>query len=143
MRLRLTAFARALRRQETNAEQRLWKELRNRQLDGWKFKRQVPHGRYVLDFFCMDASLIVEVDGYQHFEERAAHDVERTRYLEAEALRVLRLGNSDVLDNIDGSLEAIYLALGHGPAPSPGAARRPLPKGRGEGSASGEGEAPK
>jgi very-short-patch-repair endonuclease len=132
MRQRLTSFARALRRQETNAEQRLWRELRNRQMDGWKFKRQVPHGKYVLDFFCADASLVIEVDGYQHHEERAAHDAERTAYLERQGLRVLRLGNSDVLDNTEGSLESIYLALGQRPAPSPGAARRPLPRGRGE-----------
>lgn len=141
MRLRLTSFARALRRQETNAELLLWKELRNRQIDGWKFKRQVPHGRYVLDFFCADASLVIEVDGYQHFEERGARDVERTAYLEGEGLRVLRLGNSDVLDNMDGSLEAIYLALGQRPAPSPGATRRPLPKGRGAVAANGKGKA--
>ena len=143
MRQRLTSFARALRRQETNAEQQLWKELRNRQVDGWKFKRQVPHGRYILDFFCVDAALVIEVDGFQHVEERVAHDVERTAYLEGEGVRVLRLTNSDVLDNMDGALETIYLALGKRPAPSPGAARRPLPKGRGEAGADGEGEANK
>ena len=152
MRQRLTIFARSLRRQETNAEQLLWRELRNRELDGWKFKRQVPHGRYVLDFFCFDAGLVIEVDGAQHVEQRAAHDAERTAYLEGHGLRVLRLGNTDVLDNIDGAIETIYLALGQRPAPSPGAARRPLPvhaqhgsamTGRGEGAASGEGEATK
>lgn len=139
MRQRRTSLARSLRRQETIAEERLWRELRNRQVDGWKFKRQVPHGRYVLDFYCFDAKLVVEVDGFQHFEERLAHDAERTAYLEAQGLRVLRLTNADVIDNLDGSLEIIYLALGQQPAPSPGASRRPLPKGRGEGGASGEG----
>ena len=143
MRQRLTNFAQSLRRQETNAEQRLWRELRSRQVDGWKFKRQVPHGRYVLDFFCADAALVIEVDGVQHLEGRAAYDAERTTYLEHEGLRVLRLRNSDVLDNMDGTLETIYLALGQRPAPSPGAARRPLPKGRGDVAASGEGEASK
>ncbi|MFA6140360.1 MAG: DUF559 domain-containing protein [Hyphomicrobium sp.] len=150
MRQRLTKFARALRRQETNAEQRLWRELRNRQMDGWKFKRQAPHGQYVLDFFCADAALVIEVDGYQHMEARAEDDAERTSYLESDGLRVLRLTNSDVLDNMDGTLETIYLALGQRSAPSPGASRRrrafgttrrPLPKGRGDGGASGEGEA--
>lgn len=133
MRQRLTNFARSLRRNATSAEQRLWRELRNRQVDGWKFKRQVPHGRYVLDFFCYDAGLVIEVDGHQHFDERLAHDAARTAYLEARGLRVLRPTNADVLDNIDGALETIYLALGQRPAPSPGAARRPLPKGRGYG----------
>ena len=110
-------------------------------MDGWKFKRQVPRGRYVLDFFCADAALVVEVDGFQHMEVRAADDAERTSYLEREGLSVLRLTNTDVLDNMDGTLETIYLALGQRSAPSPGAARRPLPKGRGDGGASGEGEA--
>lgn len=131
MRQRLTSFARSLRRQETNAEERLWRELRNRQVDGWKFKRQVPYGRYVLDFYCFDARLAIEVDGSQHFDERQEHDAERTAYLEQQGLRVLRLTNADVLDNMDGALETIYLALGQCPAPSPGAARRPLPRGRG------------
>jgi very-short-patch-repair endonuclease len=133
MRQRLTNFARALRRQETTAEQRLWRELRNRQVDGWKFKRQAPHGRYVLDFFCADAALVIEVDGFQHMDARAIQDAERTTYLELEGLRVLRLTNTDVLDNMDGALESIYLALGQRSSPSPGAVRRPLPKGRGYG----------
>jgi very-short-patch-repair endonuclease len=140
LRQRLTSFARALRRRETNAERLLWMELRNRQIDGWKFKRQVPHGRYVLDFFCSDAGLVIEVDGFQHVEQRTDYDAERTAYLESEGLRVLRLGNSDVLDNMNGSLETIYLALGQSPAPSPGAARRPLPEGRGNVVPNGQGK---
>ena len=155
MRQRVTSMARALRRRETIAEQGLWKKLRNRQIDGWKFKRQVPHGRYVLDFFCADAALVIEVDGFQHREERTAYDADRTVYLQGEGLRVLRLDNSDVLDNMDGTLETVYLALGKCSGPSPGAprrqksvatrrqARRPLPKGRGGDSTSGEGEVSK
>jgi very-short-patch-repair endonuclease len=119
MRQHLTSFARKLRREETSAEECLWRELRNRQMDGWKFKRQVPHGRYVLDFYCFDAGLVVEVDGAQHLERRQEHDAERTAYLEQHGLRVLRLSNSDVLDNMDGTLETIYLALGRRPAPHP------------------------
>jgi len=133
MRQRLTDFARALRRRETIAEEKLWRELRGRRLAGWKFKRQVPRGPYVLDFYCADAALVIEVDGYQHLEETAAYDAERTRFLEGEGLRVLRLTNADVLDDLDGSLELIFLTLGQQPAPSPGAVRRPLPKGRGYG----------
>jgi very-short-patch-repair endonuclease len=144
MKERLTGLARTLRRQETDAEQTLWRELRGRQMDGWKFKRQVPHGHYILDFFCTDAALVIEVDGAQHLEDRAAYDTERTAYLEQEGFQVLRFWNSDVLDNINGVLEAIYLALGQSPAPSPGAlrrqkpmttpsaTRRPLPEGRGK-----------
>lgn len=140
MRRHLTALARTLRRRETNAEERLWRELRGRRLGGWKFKRQVPCGRYILDFYCADAGLVIEVDGFQHLEETAAYDTERTKFLKSEGLRVLRLTNADVVDNLDGSLEEIFLALGQQPAPSPGAARRPLPKGRGYGVPSGKGD---
>ena len=129
----LTGLARSLRRAQTDAERRLWARLRNRQIDGWKFRRQAPFGPYVLDFHCIDAGLVIEVDGSQHADERVAHDIQRTAYLEANAQRVVRFWNSDVLTNIDGVLEAIYLALGQRQAPSPGAARRPLPEGRGEG----------
>jgi very-short-patch-repair endonuclease len=132
MRQRLTGIARSLRRRETIAEERLWRELRNRQLAGWKFKRQVPRGRYVLDFFCADAGLVIEVDGFQHTDAAVAlKDAERTGYLESEGLRVLRFTNADVSDNLDGCIEEIFLRLGQQQAPSPGAARRPLPKGRG------------
>jgi very-short-patch-repair endonuclease len=117
--------------------------LRGRRLAGWKFKRQVPRGRYVLDFFCADANLVIEVDGYQHMEETGAYDAERTEFLQSEGLRVLRLTNTDVLDNIDGSLEEIFLALGQREAPSPGAVRRPLPKGRGYGVPTGKAETTK
>ena len=152
MRKELTGIARGLRRRQTDAERKLWSHIRDRQIDGWTFKRQVAHGRYVLDFFCFETSLVIEVDGAQHADERAEYDRMRTAYLEREGLRVLRFWNSDVLDNIDGVLATIYLALGQQQAPSPGAlrrqrsvatrreARRPLPKGRGGAPASGEGD---
>jgi very-short-patch-repair endonuclease len=144
MRRDLIHFARELRRRQTDAEKKLWSRIRNRQIDGWKFKRQVPAGSYVLDFFCFEASLVLEVDGGQHAQERVEHDRIRTNYLEQQGLAVLRFWNGDVLNNMDGVLERIYLALGGRKAPSPGAlkrqkteigleeARRPLPKGRGE-----------
>lgn len=144
MRKDLTHFARGLRRRQTDAEKKLWSRIRNRQIDGWKFNRQVPSGPYVLDFMCFEASLAIEVDGGQHAEERAEHDRIRTAYLEQQGLTVFRVWNTDVLNNIDGVLEQVYEALGARKAPSPGAlrrqtsigngdrARRPLPKGRGE-----------
>ena len=64
-------FARHLRREITEAEDRLWQELRGRRLDGIKFRRQVPVGRYVADFLCAEATLIVEVDGSQHAKTRS------------------------------------------------------------------------
>jgi len=147
MRKKLTSLARGLRRRETDAEKRLWSRIRDRKIDGWKFRRQVPHGPYVLDFFCFEASLVIEVDGGQHADGRAAHDRRRTAYLERGGLSVLRFWNGDVLNNMDGVLETIYLALGQRTGPPPGAlkrqrtthtqieARRPLPEGRGEAAA--------
>ena len=143
MRIRLTGFARSLRQRETPAEQLLWRELRNRQIDSWKFKGQVPHGKYVLDFFCADAGLAIEVDGMQHLEDRACHDDERTAYLERNGVRVLRFWNAEVSENLPGVLEAIYRALGQKSAPSPGAARRARPGGRGDAAASTEDRAKK
>jgi len=124
MRKDLTHFARSLRRRQTDAEKKLWARIRNRQIDGWKFNRQVPSGPYVLDFLCFEASLVIEVDGGQHAEERAEHDRIRTAYLEQQGLTVFRVWNNDVLNNIDGVLGHIYEALGARQAPSPGALRR-------------------
>ncbi len=132
MRTGATDLARSLRRTETSAEGVLWSRLRNRQIDGWKFKRQAPFERYVLDFFCFDARLAIEVDGGSHSDEmELASDAKRTTFLEANGVRVVRFQNDDVLRNVDGVLEMIYAALGQQCAPSPGASRRPLPKGRG------------
>ena len=120
-----TQLARHLRRRETEAERALWRRLRNRQIDGWKFKRQVPFGRFVLDFFCFDADLVIEVDGGSHAEAQGIErDKVRTAYLEANGLTVIRFWNGDVLNNIDGVLEVVYEALGQRRAPSPGASRR-------------------
>ncbi|RTL62146.1 MAG: DUF559 domain-containing protein [Hyphomicrobiales bacterium] len=121
----LTGVAKTLRRAETDGERQLWRALRNRQMDGWKFRRQVAHGPYVLDFLCFEAGLVVELDGGHHLEPlQAERDARRTTELERAGLRVIRFMNSDVLSNMPGVVEAIYLALGQRPAPSPGAKRR-------------------
>ncbi|MEQ1710360.1 MAG: endonuclease domain-containing protein, partial [Hyphomicrobium sp.] len=126
-------LARQLRRNQTDAEKVLWSRLRDRQIGGWKFRRQVPFGTYVLDFYCADAKLVIEVDGGQHAEERKSHDEIRSAFLGSEGVCVVRYWNGDVLKNIDGVIEAIYLELGQRPAPSPGAKRAGLsPEGRGE-----------
>ncbi len=120
--------ARALRRSMTDAEQRLWHHLKNRQLDGFKFRRQHPTGRYVLDFYCDDAKLAIELDGGQHADPaRAAHDDERTRWLAREGVRVVRFWNNDVLTNTEGVLELVRSALAEAPSP------RPSPAEAGEG----------
>jgi very-short-patch-repair endonuclease len=109
--------ARRLRREDTDAEARLWNVLRARRLGGWKWKRQVPQGSYILDFYCAEASLVVEVDGGQH-SEQIAYDERRTAWLEGKGLRVLRFWNSDVLTNRDGVCLTILDACG-GERPSP------------------------
>jgi lysyl-tRNA synthetase class 2 len=101
-----TAFARQPRQNQTDAERMLWLRLRDRRLAGWKFKRQVPIDRFVVDFCCSDAKLIVEVDGGQHDQNREP-DAERTRALEAIGYLVLRFWNNDVLSNTSGVLEEI------------------------------------
>src|SRR5262245_46827947 len=101
-----TAPARRLRRNQTDAERVLWFRLRDRRLDGWKFKRQVPIDRFIVDFFCADAKLIVELDGGQHDQNRD-RDANRTGVLDAMGYLVLRYWNNDVIRNIEGVLEDI------------------------------------
>ena len=123
--------ARRLRVAQTDAEQKLWYHLRNRQLQGWKFRRQHEIDRYIADFICPDAALIVELDGGQHGEQMA-YDETRTRKLASMGYRVLRFWDNDVLTNIEGVLEVILEALASS-APHPS----PLPGGeRGQGSRS-------
>jgi very-short-patch-repair endonuclease len=93
-------FARRLRRDMTEAEDRLWRELRSRRLDRIKFRRQVPIGSYIADFACLDARLIVEIDGSQHAETH--RDVVRDAELKRRGFRILRFWNDDVLKDING-----------------------------------------
>lgn len=116
--------ARRLRRDQTDVEKKLWSHLRDRQLDGWKFRRQVPIDQYVVDFLCVDARLVVELDGGQHAAER---DMQRTRKIEACGYLVIRFWNNDVLTNIDGVLLRIFETL-RTVAPHP----NPLPHGERE-----------
>jgi very-short-patch-repair endonuclease len=120
--------ARVLRRTMTDAERKLWLSLRGRQLDGAKFRRQHPLGRYVLDFYCEESRLVVGVDGGHHTPER---DAVRTEWLEAHGCRVIRFGNLEVLQQLPAVLEAISLALAASPHPRAGA-RLPLPMGEGK-----------
>ncbi|MBD3728923.1 MAG: endonuclease domain-containing protein [Sphingomonadales bacterium] len=99
-----TERARLLRRNMTDAEQRIWQALRNRALAGLKFRRQVPVGPYIVDFQCRDRQLVVEIDGGQHDE---MEDAERTAFLRAQGYRVIRFWNHEVLENLDGVLERI------------------------------------
>ena len=108
-------LARELRQRLTEAERRLWHRLRNRQLDGYKFRRQVPLGRYIADFVCLQARLVVEVDGGQH-GWRAEADEARTSWLETNGFHVLRFWNNEVCDNLAGVLDTIRRNLPPTPA---------------------------
>ena len=94
----------------TEAEKLMWGKLRDRRLDGVKFKRQKPIAGYIVDFVSLDFKLIVEIDGGQH-AERAAEDAIRTKVLEECGYHVVRFWNHDVLGNIEGVLEALIQEL--------------------------------
>ena len=100
------ARAKELRSQMTEAEQILWQRLRANRLSGWHFRRQQVIGGFIVDFYCHAASLAVEVDGPVHAMQ-TGYDVERDRVLTAYGLRVLRLKNRDVLDNIESASQKI------------------------------------
>ena len=99
-----------MRREQTNAEARLWSYLRDGQFDGLKFRRQFPIGNLIVDFCCREQKLIVEVDGGQHDLERA-RDLKREDLLAARGYRVLRFWNDEVLNATEGVLEKIREAL--------------------------------
>ena len=88
-------LARHLRKKETSAEKILWRWLRNRRFNGYKFRRQHPLGDYYLDFFCEEAELNIELDGSQHgFPEQQQHDAERQKFLQSRGIKTLRFWNS-------------------------------------------------
>jgi very-short-patch-repair endonuclease len=119
--------ARELRRASTDAESLLWRHLRNRNLNGHKFSRQEPVGRFVADFICRRKKLIVELDGGQHTEQ-VARDSARTAALTAAGYQVIRFWNNDVLANIEGVVMEIGRVLDGLSPPHPG----PLPVGERE-----------
>jgi very-short-patch-repair endonuclease len=92
--------ARTLRQTETPPEELLWLALRNGQIGALKFRRQHPIGPYVVDFYCHAAKLVVEVDGMSH-DDKISQDAERTRCIEGQGLRVLRVTNEDVMHDLD------------------------------------------
>lgn len=103
--------SRALRGDSTLAERKLWKYLRDKQLDGNRFRRQHPVGKFIVDVVCIERGLIVELDGGQHAEQ-AQCDAQRTAWLESQGFKVLRFWNNEVLNNIEGVVQKITSALG-------------------------------
>ncbi|WP_084417997.1 endonuclease domain-containing protein [Henriciella litoralis] len=106
------AQARRLRKSLTSAEVRLWARLRRRQIEGFRFRRQHPIGPYIADFACIEARLVVEVDGATHGSDEAlARDARRSAWLEEEGWHVIRATNVEVYQNLAGVLDAVRNAL--------------------------------
>ena len=109
---RLTPIAQKLRREPTKAERILWRSINRGQLDGFRFRRQVPLAGYIVDFACHEARLVLELDGATHSsDEELAADAARQQKLEKEGYTVLRLRNAEVYDSLDGVAETILLKL--------------------------------
>ena len=102
--------ARQLRKNPTEAEKHLWGALRRRQMDGHRFRRQVPLGIYVVDFLCLERRLVVEVDGGQH-AVAVEKDAVRSAWLEGEGFRVIQFWNNEVFENTEGVVDTIRRAL--------------------------------
>jgi very-short-patch-repair endonuclease len=99
--------ARKLRKDSTSAEDLLWSYLRNRQIYGLKFRRQVPFGRYILDFFCRERMVAIELDGASHLDQ-VKYDKNRDEVLKAANVRTIRIANEEVEENMDRFLEKLH-----------------------------------
>ena len=112
----------------TEAEISLWSKIKNRQLVGYQFHRQRIIGDYIVDFYCSEAKLVIEVDGGQHYFEKSV-EVDRIRddYLKKQGLRVLRFTNIDVFENIRGVIDSILEIIDSTNGKIP--LNPPLPKG--------------
>lgn len=106
----IRAYAREMRGRMTDAEALLWMLLRNRRIAGAKFRRQHPVGRYILDFYCDEKKLGIELDGGQH-GEAIGYDHQRDSWLQTQGIRILRFWNNQMLAETEAVMEAIYQAL--------------------------------
>ncbi len=104
--------ARAMRREPTLAERKLWSLLRGGRVSGLKFRRQVPLGAYIADFACFYPKVIVECDGGQHAD--SAYDEARDAWFEAQGFKVIRIWNTEIIENPEGVLERILQTVGRG-----------------------------
>ncbi len=121
--------ARELRKNQTLAEAWIWKNIRAHRLGGFQFKRQVPIGSYIVDFYCHQKRLVIELDGGQHnTAEAVQYDTRRTQYLNAKGLKVLRFWNNEVFQQKEVVLRQIWNSLMSGPPPDFGKAKISLPQ---------------
>jgi very-short-patch-repair endonuclease len=98
----------SLRNNQTEAEKKLWLHLRNKQMNGLKFRRQFSIGSYILDFYCPEKHIAIELDGSQHAKpDVSKYDIERTEYLKSLGIKVLRFWNNEVIENMEGVLDQI------------------------------------
>src|SRR5271169_6204925 len=104
--------ARALRKRMTDAERLLWRHLRNRELDGWKFWRQYPVGSFIVHFICVEKNLVIEADGGLHAKNEE-QDIQNSAYLNRMGYEVFRFWNNQVMQETEGVLEAILAILGN------------------------------
>jgi very-short-patch-repair endonuclease len=132
-------FSRSLRKNPTDAEKKLWAHLRRKQIGGRRFRRQHPLGRYIVDFVCLEAKLIVEINGGQHAES-VHDDAQRTQWLQRQRFRVARFWNIEVLGETESVLTEIARLLASQALPPP----NPSPaSGGGVGNAGRSGEGPR
>ena len=113
----MNRIVKALRKNLTDSERKLWGHLRARQLEGLKFRRQEPIGSYVVDFVCFEKRLVIEVDGGQHAQEQNK-DAVRDGWLREQGFRVLRFWDNEVMANIEGVLGSIRENIAPSPSPS-------------------------
>jgi very-short-patch-repair endonuclease len=103
---------RALRNNMPEPERCIWNRLRARQINGHKFRRQYSIGKYIVDFYCPEAKLAVEIDGDSHFsDEQGLRDVSRQKYIESKGIHFLRFTNTDIIENLEGVLVRITESL--------------------------------
>jgi very-short-patch-repair endonuclease len=121
---RTLRLAKHLRKNMTEAETKLWHQLRAKRFESYKFKRQAPIGKYIADFASFTHRLVVEVDGSQH--EGSASDIVRDAWLKSQGFKVLRFWNRELLLDVDGAMMSILAALQETPLPPFG---HPLPQG--------------
>jgi very-short-patch-repair endonuclease len=113
-------LCRKLRQKSTDTEKRLWEYLRTKRLNGLKFRRQHPIGRYIADFYCREARLVIELDGKIHqFKDQKEYDRVRKEVLEMRGIHVLRVKNEEIEGNIDAVIRRILSLTSPPVSPSP------------------------
>lgn len=112
-----STIAKKLRNRQTDAEKRLWRHLKAKQLEGVKFRRQEPIGKYIVDFASFDKKLVIELDGGQHAED--VRDAGRDAWLRTQGFEVLRFWNNEIFENFDGVLAEIRRHIVSHPPPAP------------------------